>query len=249
MFRDTGNSRTFSRRSIHGQVAHEIGLRILRGDFPPGTLLPTEATFSLDLNISRTAYREAIKVLAAKGLVEPRPKVGTRIRPRERWNMLDPDVLAWAFAAGPNIRHARALFEVRKVIEPAAVAMAAERRSDAEAVRIGEAFADMRDAGDDVEARIAADLRFHQAILEATDNELLIPLGYVIESALAQTFRMTAKLPGAPETSIPRHGEVFEAIRDRNPDKGRRVMSQLLDEAQEDIERVISHENGESDAA
>jgi DNA-binding FadR family transcriptional regulator len=249
VFRVSGNSRTFSRRSIHGQVAHEIGMRILRGDYPPDALLPTETTFSSELNISRTAYREAIKVLAAKGLVEPRPKVGTRVRPRARWNMLDPDVLSWAFNAGPNIKHARALFEVRKVIEPAAAAMAAERRSAEDAATIGAAFANMRDAGDDLDARVAADLRFHQAILEATDNELLIPLGYLIESALAQTFRTSAKLPGAPDISIPRHGEVYRAIEEKNPKEAKRIMNQLLDEAQEDFEHVVALADGKSDAA
>jgi len=224
-------------------------MRIMRGDYPPGALLPTEATFSSELSVSRTAYREAIKVLAAKGLVEPRPKVGTRVRPRNRWNMLDPDVLSWAFQAGPNIKHARALFEVRKVIEPAAAAMAADRRSDDEAERIGAAFAAMGDAGNDTEARIAADLRFHQAILEATDNELLVPLGSLIESALAQSFRLSAKLPGAPAISLPRHGAVSEAIAARDPDQARQEMIRLLEEAQDDVEQVITLESGQDDAA
>src|SRR5579871_5277797 len=92
------SSRTFSRRSLHGQVAHDIGRRILGGLVKPGELLPSETELSQRLGVSRTALREAIKVLAGKGLIESRPKTGTRVRPRESWNFLDPDVLTWAFA-------------------------------------------------------------------------------------------------------------------------------------------------------
>ena len=114
----TGQQRTYSRRSLHGQVANEIAQRIMSGEFAPGTILPNEAEFSVRLKVSRTALREAIKVLAAKGLVESRPKIGTRIRPRDHWNMLDPDVLAWQFATDNVTRFADDLFEVRQIIEP-----------------------------------------------------------------------------------------------------------------------------------
>jgi DNA-binding FadR family transcriptional regulator len=89
----------FSRRSLHGQVAHDIGRRILGGLVKPGELLPCETELSHTLGVSRTALREAIKVLSGKGLIESRPKTGTRIRPRESWNFLDPDGLTWAFEA------------------------------------------------------------------------------------------------------------------------------------------------------
>ncbi len=94
-------SRTYSKRSRHGQVAHEIGIRIMSGELAIGATPPNEAEFSGRLNVSRTALRESIKVLAAKGLLESRPKIGTRVRPRAAWNMLDPDVLAWRLEALP----------------------------------------------------------------------------------------------------------------------------------------------------
>ena len=120
-------ARTYSTRSLHGQVAHQIGERILRGDIAPGQSLPNEADLSEELNVSRTALREAIKVLAAKGLLESRPKTGTRVRSRDNWNMLDPDVLAWLFADGPNAAASEMLFEIREIFEPSAAAMAATR--------------------------------------------------------------------------------------------------------------------------
>src|SRR5262249_18820510 len=109
-----GHRLTYSNRSLHGQVAHDIGAQILRGDLGPGDVLPNEADFSARLKVSRTALREAIKVLAAKGLVESRPKTGTRVRPRGEWNLLDPDVLAWQLAAGPVESFVADLFELRQ---------------------------------------------------------------------------------------------------------------------------------------
>src|SRR5882757_9951537 len=130
------SSRTFSRRSLHGQVAHDIGRRILGGLVKPGELLPRETELSQRLGVSRTALREAIKVLAGKGLVESRPKTGTRVRPRSDWNFLDPDVLSWRYAGGVSADDVRALFELRRAIEPMSAALAAQRATPAQIVEI-----------------------------------------------------------------------------------------------------------------
>lgn len=114
--RSSPSARTFSRRSLHGQVAHDIGRRILGGLVKPGELLPSETELSQRLGVSRTALREAIKVLAGKGLIESRPKTGTRVRPRETWNFLDPDVLTWAFDGNTPEHYVDELYELRRVI-------------------------------------------------------------------------------------------------------------------------------------
>jgi len=235
VFREAANSRTFSRRSIHGQVAHELGLRIVSGGYAPDRILPNEEIFSADLNVSRTAYREAIKILAAKGLVESRPRIGTRVRPRKSWNMLDPDVLAWCFAAGPSVSHARSLYEMRAIVEPAAAAMAAERASDEQIARIDAAMKLMKEAAPETDVSVEADLEFHLSIMEATGNDLLTPLGYLIESALAQSFKLSTSLPNAREESIPLHNAVFLAIRDRDPAMARAAMDKLVKGGWKDI--------------
>ncbi len=240
MFLEAANSRTFSRRSIHGQIAHEIGLRIVRGFYPPNSILPNEETQSANLNISRTAYREAIKVLAAKGLVLSRPKIGTRIRHKNEWNMLDPDVLSWCFAAGPSMNHARSLFEVRKIVEPAAAAMAAKRASEEQLTRIEKALDTMKSEAPGTDAGVAADLVFHQSILESSGNDLINSLGYVIESALTQSFKLSSHLPDAGKISIPLHEQVFQAIKSRDPARAQEAMDQLLGDAWKDITDVIS---------
>src|SRR4029453_11093357 len=118
--------RTYPRRGLHGAVVHEIGVRIVNGELKPGDTLPDNGFFD-GADVSRTVVREAIKVLAAKGLVESRPKVGTRVRPRRDWNLLDPDLLAWQIEAGPDARFLEQAVELRRMIEPAAARLPPER--------------------------------------------------------------------------------------------------------------------------
>jgi DNA-binding FadR family transcriptional regulator len=233
---------TYPRRSLHGQVAHEIGLRIVRGELAPGDVLPNESDLSAELDVSRTALREAFKVLAAKGLVEARPRTGTRIRPRQAWNLLDPDILAWQFAVSPMERFFRDLFQVREIIEPAAAAIAADQQRPEEIAEIALAYRAMVAAADDDRPEdewTDADLRFHQAILSATGNELLGPLGALIEAALAISFKLTSARPKGRLISLPRHKAVLDAIESHDPAAARLAMRRLLDESIGDLENVI----------
>ena len=234
-----GSDRTFSRRSLHGQVAHEIGARIIRGELAPGETLPSEADLSVELSVSRTALREAIKLLSAKGLVESRPKTGTRIRPRTSWNMLDPDVLSWLVSDGAFEDYADDLFEMRRVVEPAAAAIAAQRGNKEAIADIENAYADMVAAGEDIEAGVEPDLRFHKGILAATGNEFIAPLGALIDTALATSFRISSSRPGAKINSLPRHEAVLTAIAAGDADGARKSMEILLSDAMEDFHRVV----------
>src|SRR5262245_38015854 len=123
---------TYPRRGLHGEVVHTIGLRILRGDLQPGDPLPGDEELRLDHSVSRTVLREAVKVLAAKGLVHARPKTGTRVSPRSRWNVVDPDVLAWRIEAGPDSELYSEVTEMRLAIEPQAARLTATRASSEE---------------------------------------------------------------------------------------------------------------------
>lgn len=170
--------------SVHHSIANEIGLRIVRGDYPPGTILPNEAKWAEIFGVSRSAVREAIKMLMAKSLLTSRPKVGSWVQPRERWNLLDRDVLAWYAMSPDKEAFLRIVQEFRHIIEPEATALAAARRSDDEMAAISLACRQMGDATD-LETRAKADTQFHLAILRASGNELLVPLGVLIESALS----------------------------------------------------------------
>src|SRR5438094_2683806 len=151
----------YPEQSLHGRIVHAIGRGILSGELRPCDLLPAEP----DLGASRTVVREAVKVLAAKGLVESRPKTGTRVRARDAWNLLDPDVLAWQQDGAVNEALLRKLTEVRRIIEPAAAELAAARADPREVVALEEALQEMERTaqahGGDYEAFVQADMRFH----------------------------------------------------------------------------------------
>jgi DNA-binding FadR family transcriptional regulator len=173
--RPTSQQRGTGRR-FHGAVANWLGSAILSGKYPPGSTLSGEVEFSEKLDVSRSAYREAVQVLIAKGLLESRPKTGTRVLPRDRWNMLDPEVLAWAFSGEPDLAFVRNLFELRAIVEPAAAALAAARHTKAELKTIKDALAAMAEHKLTTEAGRSADRDFHGAILRATHNDALIAL-------------------------------------------------------------------------
>ena len=131
---------------MHASLANEIGMRIVRGDYPPGTILPNEAKWSQTFEVSRSAVREAIKMLMAKSLLSSRPKVGSWVEPRERWNLLDRDVLSWYAMAPDRESFLRTVQEFRHIIEPEATALAAERRTEEQMAEISTACREMGEA-------------------------------------------------------------------------------------------------------
>lgn len=235
-----GGQRTYSARSLHGRIAHRIGMQILRGELPAGRGLPSEDEWSTELEVSRTALREAIKVLAAKGLIESRPRTGARVCARERWNFLDPDVLAWRLAALPTERYVRDLFDLRQVIEPSAAALAAVRAGKPEVARLAEACREMADAGGDGERWMAADLKFHQTLLWMTGNEMLGSLGALIETALIMSFRLSEANPRGQRHSLPLHAAVLDAVRAGDANGARAAMLVLLLRAQDDVASAMA---------
>ena len=240
MFSTDNTTRTFSRRSIHGQIAHEIGRSILRGDLAPGEVLPGEIALGLQFGVSRTVLREAIKVLAAKGMVESRTKIGTKVRERAQWNMLDPDVLSWSLASHDADRYATSITEMRYILEPAGAALAAERATPAQKRRIRDAYEAMAAAGQDLEESIQHDLRFHQAILEATNNAFLASMGHVIESALAFSFKLSAQARDNKAYSLPLHQAVLDCIEKSDAPGAQAAMLRLLENAQNEIEQILT---------
>ena len=203
---------TYAGRNLHGKVVNELGRRIAGGGYPPGTTLPVEETLCAELQVSRTALREAVKVLAAKGLLESRPRVGTRVRPPESWNLLDPDVLAWRCATRPDPAFLLQLAEMREIFEPAAAALAARHRDEVQLAAIEAAFDAMASA-EELGAWVQADLAFHDAVLQATGNPLLSPLAAMIGSALESLLGLTARTADNFNASLPDHRAVLDAIR------------------------------------
>jgi DNA-binding FadR family transcriptional regulator len=209
-------------------VVHAIGRRIVRGEIRPGEQIPTPAR----VRASRGVVREAVKVLAAKGLVVSRPKTGTRVRPPEAWNQLDPDVMAWRQEGLPPGPFLGKLTEVRLLIEPGAAELAARRAGTAQVAALQSALREMRDAlglsPPDYEAYNEADVRFHRAIVQACGNEVLEQVGAVVNITLLVAFNAAVRVPGLPRTSLKRHQAILDAIRRRQPHRARAAMRQLV---------------------
>lgn len=228
--RDPSNTGT----GVHASLADEIGLRIVRGDYPPGSILPNEAQWTETFAVSRSAVREAIKILMAKGLLSSRPKVGSRVEPRERWNLLDRDVLGWYAKSPDKAAFLRTVQEFRYIIEPEATAFAAMRRSDEQMAEISKACEDMGSAPTLME-RTRADTRFHVAILQASGNELLVPLGALIESALGQLFNFTGREDRDLRHAQKLHEAIERNIRLQRPAAARAAVRRLL----ENTDRIV----------
>lgn len=221
-------------RRLHGAIAQKLGAAIVSGEYAPGDRLEGEVAFSETLNVSRSAYREAVQVLVAKGLVESRTKAGTRVLPRSRWNLLDPDVLAWAFTGEPDIEFIRNLFELRQIVEPAAARLAAQRRDREDLKAMKDALAAMRKHSLATEAGRAADRDFHNALLQATRNEAVVALSASIGAAVSWTTQFKQRARALPRNPIPDHVRVYDAIAAGDAEAASEAMRTLVDLALED---------------
>ena len=226
----------YGNRGVHGQTVDAIARRVLSGELAEGATLDLGA-LQEELGVSLTVLREALKVLAAKGLVDARQKRGTFVRPRADWNLLDPDVLRWQFSAEADVTLLRSLEEVRGIIEPAAVRLAALRRTGEDLDRLDAALAAMSGAADSRGA-VDADLAFHRALLGATHNELLERMETVLESALAARDQLVHGTADASDDPVPSHQAVLDGVRAADPDAAEAAMRALLDKAVSDEERL-----------
>jgi GntR family transcriptional regulator, galactonate operon transcriptional repressor len=228
----------YAGRGLHGQVVNELGRRIVSGKLVPETPIDL-AQLEAELDVSRTALREALKVLAAKGLVDARQKRGTFVRPRRDWHLLDADLLRWQLAEQPTGALLSKLAEVRSIVEPAGARLAAQRRDEDDLGALAAALTAMAESDPASVAAVDADLAFHAALLAASHNELLIQMEAMIEVGLAaRDMLVHTGHGGAVQDPVPAHRAVYEAVRDGDPDAAERAMRALLDQALRDAERV-----------
>src|SRR5260221_4532192 len=231
------------RQNLSERVVQQIGLSIMRNDFKPGDALLSEPELSLQFNVSRPVLREALKLLVAKRLIESRPKIGTHVRPRTDWNLLDPDVLAWQHEIGPDKSFLQTVCEVRLMFEPMAARFAAVRATADETDLIEECCQRLQDAIDSVEAYIPADLELHTAICTAAHNELLQKIMVTLATPLRASRVITARLPGANQQAMPLHWAVTGAIRNRDEEAAEAAMRKLIILTTEDIQRSLAADN------
>jgi DNA-binding FadR family transcriptional regulator len=192
------------------------------------------------MDVSRMVAREAIKVLAAKGLVASRPKVGSRVLPRDQWDLFDPDVLAWSLEAADAAVRYEEIYEVRMIIEPRVASLAAERRTPAEAVHLAEMLEAMRAGVSDYATFVAADLELHSAILGAAHNDPLVQLAEMIRLVLNACQRVSARVADGRGRAVEEHRAVVDAIAGQAPDEAALATERLLSSAARDLREVLA---------
>ncbi|WP_111642184.1 FadR/GntR family transcriptional regulator [Marinimicrobium alkaliphilum] len=227
-------------RNLTHQVVHRLGGAIVQGSYGVGEAFPTEAELCNSYNMSRSVIREAVKMLAAKGLISSRPRQGIRVQPNNQWNMFDADVLQWTLSARPSLQLLREFTELRIGIEPEA-AILASRKQNPDNIRAIEAgLKRMREAERGNDDPLEADIAFHTAILVASENRFFIQLRNFIQTALRVSIASTNQIKGVTMASYRDHEKVYDAIAAGQPEAAHDAMSGLLIEALELIDQSMA---------
>ena len=203
-------------KSQHALIVQQLGLKIVSGEIPENAKLPSEAELCEEFQVSRPVFREAIRVLNAKGLTYSRPKIGTVVRPKDEWHLLDPDILYWLIQSTPENEFFKTLSTVRRVLEPELAYIAASTATEEDIARIKKAYAGMEQA-ESIEEFIKPDIDFHLSIAKATHNDLLAYMSKMLVLPLQQSIQVTSLRPNLQNHSLPRHKAILTAIENKDP--------------------------------
>jgi DNA-binding FadR family transcriptional regulator len=226
-------------KNVHGNTVDLLGEAIVSGRYAVGASIPAEPVLCEELGVSRTVVRESVKSLAAKGLISTGPKVGTRVLPEDQWNWFDADVINWHAKMGLTTDFLRDLQELRRMVEPPAVRLAAERATASDIATIEDAYEGMRRAivhGGDYTTH---DLRFHQGLLRAAQNRMLLQMSRALAPLLRTSFEISTSRKDGPALSLPLHRAVLDAVIAREPARAEKAVLKLIDGARNDIEAVL----------
>jgi DNA-binding FadR family transcriptional regulator len=218
-------------RNLHSQVLWQLGVAMVRGDYPEGSILPSDTDLLARFSVSRTVLREALKTLAAKGMIEARARIGTRVLPRQRWNLFDSDVLSWHFEAGPDVELLRSLAEIRIGVEVESAALAAVRRSDEQAEALLACAGRMGEAKT-AEEFARTDLQFHRTVAEASGNPFMASISALVELALTAAFTISSPVEdeAAMSATVRAHGRIAQAIKAGDAEEARLAMKAVITE-------------------
>ena len=226
--------------NLSHRVTQELGRAIVCGDYAPGVSFPTEAELCVKFGVSRTAVREAVKMLSAKGLVSSKPRQGIRVMPQEAWNIFDSDLLQWSLEGNPSLTVLKEFLQMRIAIEPEAAALGAKYARPERKQAIGDTLERMRNSPADSEAARSADIDFHIAILYSSENRFYIRMRDFIRTALNVSIRHTSAVARNYDRVVEDHAKVFHAINSGNAERAKNTMFLLIDEALGFIEMEIA---------
>lgn len=233
-----GKGNAMAQPSLGSEVAAQVGRNIVTGMYMPGSLVEDESALAERFHVSRTVIRDAIKILVGKGLLDVRRGIGTRVRDREHWALLDSEVLDWQISTDTDDGLVFQLDEVRQLFEPQAAAWAATRATRADVDEIAEALQAMRDDVSDAADFLDADARFHRAILRAAHNDFLLALSGITHSALHSSIRLTNASHESNQSALSYHQAVFEAIEQGDSMAAQQAMVRLIEEADRRLRRL-----------
>ncbi|MEM8982405.1 MAG: FadR/GntR family transcriptional regulator [Pseudomonadota bacterium] len=213
------------------QVAHFLGKAIISGEYGKHNPVPSEADLCKQLDVSRSAAREAVKSLAAKGLLTSRARQGIRVRPEQDWNLFDADVLGWIRESNPSLELLREFTELRLAVEPEAAHLAARHQEVAAIETIAAALERMRRAETGLEDPLEADIDFHTSIMTASGNRFFGQLGRITDTTLRVSIRYTNRLKGVQAADYDEHRAIYQAIASGDDIAAKRTTERLVDEA------------------
>ena len=217
-------------RGLPAQIAGRIGRRIIQGELKPGDTLPKELDLLAELQVSRSSLREAFALLSSNGFIEAKQRIGTRVRPPERWNTLDPMVIGWHSESGDPAALAQELFEIRFAVEPLAARLAAQRARPEDIARIRAALQAMGEDQRNPTRAMQADVDFHMQVIAAAHNRFLMPVGSVIRAALEISVPRTFEKFGGMSRSMAMHADIARAIEQSRPEAAARAATRLLED-------------------
>lgn len=226
-------------KNVHGNTVDYLGSAIVAGRFGAAGPMPPEPLLCEELGVSRTVVRESVKSLVAKGLIQTGPKVGTRVRPSSQWNWFDPDVIGWQAKAGLTAEFVRDLQDLRLIMEPAAIRLAAQRATDEDIAQVEEAYAGMVRAVEDSGDYVRFDLRFHQGLIRASHNRMLEKMDQALGALLRTSFEISTVKKNGARNSLPLHRAVLDAVIARDPDRAEDAIVGLIQDAHKDMEQVL----------
>lgn len=219
------------RRSVLGGVTQaivqDLGVGIVTGRFGH-TSLPTESELCDTYGAARTILREAVKVLAAKGLITSRPRYGISIAPEDNWNLLDPDVLYWTLERRFSLPLLIEFTQIRLSVEPGAAALAAVAASETDKAAIQQAIVRMYAAERGEDDALASDIAFHVAVLHASNNRFYRQLREMIATALQVSIHRTNQLKGVKIASARDHEKVARLIFAGDAEAAAEAMRKLI---------------------
>ncbi len=226
-------------KNVHGNTVDYLGSAIVAGRFGAAGAIPPEPLLCEELGVSRTVVREAVKSLVAKGLIQTGPKVGTRVRASSQWNWFDPQVIGWQAKAGLTPEFIRDLQDLRLIMEPAAIRLAAQRATEQDITAIEAAYAGMEHAVETGGDYVLHDLQFHQGMIRASHNRMLEKMDQALGALLRTSFEISTVKKDGPRDSLPMHRAVLDAIIARDADRAEDAIVVLIEDAHKDIEQVL----------